>query len=175
MLVVGSGPIGMAAIVFAKCRGAEVSVIDGRSDRLRFAATALGADATYPLGPDLEQELGERTGGEFFDVVVDATGNVQAMQRGLNFLGHGGRYVLLSVVRDDFGFPDPEFHKRETTLLASRNALPADFAEVVTQIRAGRVPTAALATHRAPLAEAADIFSDWLKPESGVIKALVEI
>lgn len=175
VLVVGSGPIGMAAIIFAKCRGAEVSVVDGRRDRLDFAAATLGADATHALSPDLEAILGERTGGEYFDVVVDATGHVGAMRRGLNFVGHGGRYVLLSIVRDDIAFPDPEFHKRETTLLASRNALPADFAEVVTQMRAGSVPTAALATHRAALAEAPERFDQWRLPEAGVIKALIEI
>jgi 2-desacetyl-2-hydroxyethyl bacteriochlorophyllide A dehydrogenase len=175
VLVVGSGPIGMSAVIFARCRDAEVTVVDVRQDRLAFARDILGADHAVPLSPDLEQVLGEQTGGEYFDVVVDATGNVGAMQRGLAFVGHGGRYVLLSVVRDDLTFADPELHKRETTLLASRNALPADFAEVVTQMRAGRVPTKALATHRAPLAEAPERFDQWLRPEAGVIKALIEI
>ena len=175
VLVVGSGPIGMGAVISAKCRGAHVTVVDGRQDRLDFAAASLGADATDRLAPDLEAMFGDRTDGAFFDVVVDATGNIAAMQRGLNFVGHGGRYVLLSVVRQDITFPDPEFHKRETTLLASRNAVPVDFAEVVRQIHAGRVPTKALATHRAPLAEAPGKFDAWLKPEAGVIKALIEI
>jgi 2-desacetyl-2-hydroxyethyl bacteriochlorophyllide A dehydrogenase len=175
VLVVGSGPIGMGAVIFAKTRGAHVTVVDGRQDRLDFAASALGADATQKLSPDLEALFGDATDGEFFDVVVDATGNLAAMQRGLNFVGHGGRYVLLSIVRQDIAFPDPEFHKRETTLLSSRNAVPEDFAEVVRQIRAGRVPTRSLATHRAKLADAAGRFDAWLKPEAGVIKALIEI
>ena len=61
VLVVGSGPIGMAAIVFAKCRGAHVTVVDGRQDRLDFAAAALGADATEALSPDLEAMFADRT------------------------------------------------------------------------------------------------------------------
>jgi threonine dehydrogenase-like Zn-dependent dehydrogenase len=70
------------------------------------------------------------------------------MQRGFNFVGHGGRYVLVSVVRDDINFSDPEFHKREATLLASRNAQPDDFAEVVQQMRRER----SLPTHCARIA-----------------------
>ena len=65
-------------------------------------------------------------------------------ERGFGFLAHGARYVLLSVVRQDITFADPEFHKREATLFASRNAQPDDFAEVVRQMEAGKVPTRAL-------------------------------
>jgi 2-desacetyl-2-hydroxyethyl bacteriochlorophyllide A dehydrogenase len=175
VLVVGAGPIGIAAILAAKARGAEVTVMDMRQDRLDLARIALGADAVLRPGPEADAALAEATGGDFFDVVVDATGNVGAMRRGLGFLAHGGRYVLLSVVQEEIGFPDPEFHKRETTLLASRNALPEDFAEVVMQMQAGRIPVAALCTHQASLTEAAAALPEWLRPEAGVIKAMIAI
>jgi 2-desacetyl-2-hydroxyethyl bacteriochlorophyllide A dehydrogenase len=175
VLVVGAGPIGIAAILAAKARGAHVTAMDMRQDRLDLARSALGADEVLVPGPEAEAVLAEATHGEFCDVVVDATGNVGAMRRGLGFLAHAGRYVLLSVVQEEIGFADPEFHKRETTLLASRNALPEDFAEVVRWMRAGQIPTAALRTHHAPLAAAADAFSGWLRPETGVIKAMIEV
>jgi 2-desacetyl-2-hydroxyethyl bacteriochlorophyllide A dehydrogenase len=175
VLVVGAGPIGIAAILAGKARGAHVTAMDMRQDRLDLARTALGADEVLTPGPDAEAVLADATHGEFFDVVVDATGNVGAMRRGLNFLAHAGRYVLLSVVQEEIGFADPEFHKRETTLLASRNALPEDFAEVVRWMRAGQIPIAALRTHHAPLTAAAEAFPGWLRPETGVIKAMIEI
>ena len=175
VLVVGAGPIGIAAILFAKARGAQVSVIDRRQDRLDVALAALGADAVLLADEDTEAKLAEATRGEFFDVVVDATGNVGSIRNGLRYVGHGGRYVLLSVVREEIGFSDPEFHKRETTLLASRNALPADFAEVVTRMREGSIPVAALRTHHATLDEAVAQFPGWLRPEAGVIKATIEV
>ena len=174
VLVIGAGPIGMAAIVFAGLRGAEVTALDTRRDRLDVAGTALGARTTV-LSGTVQRDFEDATDGDLFDVVVDATGNVGSISRGLDFVGHGGRHVLLSVVREDLVFPDPEFHKRETTLLASRNALPADFAEVVTQMRAGRIATEALRTHRAALTDAPRRFEDWLRPEAGVIKAVLEV
>jgi 2-desacetyl-2-hydroxyethyl bacteriochlorophyllide A dehydrogenase len=174
VLVVGAGPIGMAALIFARARGAAVTVMDLRADRLAFSRTALDATATVIASQEAEAELAALTEGEFFDVVIDATGHLPSMKRGLSYVGHGGRYTLLSIVQDDIAFPDPEFHKRETTLLASRNALPEDFAEVIREIEAGAVPTAALATHRAPLADAPEVMPVWSTPQAGVIKAILE-
>jgi 2-desacetyl-2-hydroxyethyl bacteriochlorophyllide A dehydrogenase len=175
VLVTGSGPIGMSAIIFAKARGAHVTVMDTREDRLAFSVDRLGADETIIANGDAETQAERQTGGEWYDVVIDATGNAAPIQRGFGFLAHGARYVLLSVVRQDITFADPEFHKREATLFASRNAQPDDFAEVVRTIEAGRVPTRALNTHRGRLEDGASLFVDWLKPEAGVIKAILEV
>ncbi len=175
VLVTGAGPIGMSAIIFAKARGAHVTVMDTRADRLAFARDGLGADAILIADEDAETNAARMTGGNWFDVVIDATGVAAPMQRGFGFLAHGARYVLLSVVRQDIAFSDPEFHKREATLIASRNAQPDDFAEVVAQMRAGRVPTRALNTHRGPLSQGVELFQDWSRPEAGVIKAILDL
>lgn len=175
VLVVGSGPIGMSAIIFAKARGASVTVMDMREDRLAFTTESLGADHLLLANEEAEAKAKLLTDGDFFDVVIDATGNASAMQRGFGFVAHAGRYVLVSVVRTDITFSDPEFHKRETTLFASRNAQPDDFAEVVRQMDAGKVPTRALNTHRGALEDGAALFKDWLRPEAGVIKAILEV
>ena len=138
-----------------------------------FAAHA-GIAAAVPLGDGDEAELARLTDGEFFDVVFDATGNPQAMERGFRFIAHGGRYVLLSIVQGDIRFSDPEFHKREATLLSSRNATMEDFDTVIAAMRAGQVPHVALATHRLALGDLPARFPDLLDPGQGVIKALVE-
>jgi 2-desacetyl-2-hydroxyethyl bacteriochlorophyllide A dehydrogenase len=175
VLVVGAGPIGMSAIIFAKARGADVTVMDMREDRLDFTITSLGANRTLLANDEAEAHAKRLTDGDFFDVVIDATGNARAMQRGFGLVAHGGRYVLVSVVRDDITFSDPEFHKRETTLFASRNAQPDDFAEVVKQMENGRVPAAALNTHRGMLDDGAVLFTKWLQPGDKVIKAILEV
>jgi len=107
-------------------------------------------------------------------VVFDATGNAGAMERGFKFVAHGGRYVMISVVRDTIRFSDPEFHKRETTLLGSRNATMEDFETVLTAMRAGLIPDAALNTHRMPLSQVPSEFKTLLDPAQGVVKAIVE-
>ena len=173
VLVVGAGPIGMAAMIFAQLRGARVSALDGRQDRLDFCTGALGVAAGVPLGEGDEAQLANLTDGEFFDVVFDATGNPKAMERGFRFVAHGGTYVLISVVGADITFSDPEFHKREMTLLGSRNATAEDFGTVLDAMRAGLIPPG-LNTHRLALADVPARFKDLLDPAAGVIKAIVE-
>lgn len=174
VLVVGAGPIGMAAVIFSKLHDAQVTVLETRRDRLDFCAEHLKASACVQVGPDDEQRLAELTGGEFFDVVFDATGNPKAMERGFKFVAHGGAYVLISIVGANISFSDPEFHKRETTLLGSRNATAEDFEIVLAEMRAGRIPDAALNTHRMALADVPGGFEKLLDPAQGVVKAIVE-
>jgi 2-desacetyl-2-hydroxyethyl bacteriochlorophyllide A dehydrogenase len=174
VLVVGTGPIGMAALLFAHLRGAHVTALDTREERIKFCETHLGADASVLIGPNDIEQLSAITGGDFFDVVFDATGNARAMERGFQFIAHGGKYVMVSVVRDNITFSDPEFHKREATLLGSRNATLEDFETVLSAMRAGKIPTAALNTHRMQLAKVPEEFENLLDPAQGVVKAIIE-
>jgi 2-desacetyl-2-hydroxyethyl bacteriochlorophyllide A dehydrogenase len=174
VLVSGSGPIGIACALFAKLRGGEVTVIDSRPERLSLCREKLGIAHALNLSADMQAELLSITGGDMFDVVFDATGNPQAMENGFRYIAHGGTYVLVSVVSADIKFSDPEFHKREVTLMGSRNATAEDFDLVLKSMRAGKIPTGDLNTHRAPMQELPATLPQWIKPESQVIKAMVE-
>ncbi|MGG1948923.1 zinc-binding alcohol dehydrogenase family protein [Trinickia sp. NRRL B-1857] len=174
VLVVGAGPIGMAAMIFAKLRGANVTCLDTRTDRLELCKSQLNVDAAVAVGPTDADELASLTDNEFFDAVFDATGNIDAMNRGFGFVAHGGKYTLISIVPGQVTFSDPEFHKRETTLLASRNATTADFETVLEAMRAGRIPDRALNTHRMRLADVPEAFPRLLETGQTVVKALVE-
>jgi 2-desacetyl-2-hydroxyethyl bacteriochlorophyllide A dehydrogenase len=173
-LVSGSGPIGIACALFSKLRGGEVTVVDSRPERLTLCREKLGIQHALDLSPDLRAKLLSISNGDMFDVVFDATGNAQAMETGFGYIAHGGTYVLVSVVNADIKFSDPEFHKREITLMGSRNATAEDFNLVLEGIRAGKIPTADLRTHRASLQALPATISQWLKPESRVIKAMVD-
>ena len=174
-LVVGTGPIGVGVTLFAKLSGADVTVIDGRAERLSFCTSKLGINHAVTVGPDDLEELRTISNGEFFHHVFDATGSPKAMERGFSLVAHGGTYVLVSLVQGNISFSDPEFHKRETTLLSSRNATLKDFDTVISAMRNGLVPTAAIKTHRAPLFEVAARMPEWIRPEAGTIKALLEL
>ena len=175
VVVVGAGPIGLATAIFARARGGVVTLLDTRADRLAFAREAIDADHAVEADEGARDRLAALTGGDFFDCVFDCTGSPPAMNAGFTLVAHGGSYVLVSIVLGDVTFSDPEFHKRETTLLGSRNATRADFDTVFAALRSGALPTQALATHRASLDDAARVFPHWLDPASGVVKALIEI
>jgi 2-desacetyl-2-hydroxyethyl bacteriochlorophyllide A dehydrogenase len=145
VLVVGAGPIGVGTGLFARLNGAAVTLMDTRPARLDYARKALGFTNVLPA--DAGAALAATTGGEMFDIVFDATGSLAAMAQSLMYVAHGGKLVLVGVAPGNLVFPDPEFHKRETTLLASRNALAVDFDRVVAAMKDGGIPTAALQTH----------------------------
>jgi 2-desacetyl-2-hydroxyethyl bacteriochlorophyllide A dehydrogenase len=173
--VVGAGPIGIAASIFAKARGAEVFTLDTNVQRLAFCKDKVGVDHAFEVSSDIDDRLRTATDGDFFDVVIDATGNPKAMMTGFSYVGHGGTYVLLSIVRAEITFNDPEFHKREMALLGSRNATREDFDTVLDSMRNGKVPVAALASHRGTLDEAPGLVPKWSTLSAGVIKGLVEL
>ena len=97
------------------------------------------------------------------------------MEEAVRHVAHGGSLVLVSVVNDDITFSDPELHKREMTVLGSRNALRADFERVMAAIEDGRVPLQRLLTHRTSLARVAADIPRWTTDKKGLVKALVEI
>jgi 2-desacetyl-2-hydroxyethyl bacteriochlorophyllide A dehydrogenase len=175
VLVVGAGPIGIAVTIFAIQQGASVTIMDRTPSRAEFCVRELGAKAAIAVDDSAADRAAEITGGNGFDLVFDATGNPRAMEAGFTHVGHGGSYVLVSVVTSDITFNDPEFHKRETTLLGSRNATVDDFRAVMDAIREGAVPTDKLRTHWATLEELPSLVKSWAQPESGVIKAIVEL
>ncbi|WP_423605146.1 zinc-binding alcohol dehydrogenase family protein [Sphingomonas sp. MS122] len=175
VLVAGAGPIGMAVTLFAAQRGAEVTVLDGNRARARFCVERLGASAIITLDEDVPARVAALTEDDGFSAVFDATGSPTAIEAGFAHVAHGGTYVLVSIVAADIRFSDPEFHKREMTLMGSRNATIADFEAVIAAIRAGAVPVGAMHTHSAPLARLPDMIEGWMRPEARVIKAIVEV
>jgi 2-desacetyl-2-hydroxyethyl bacteriochlorophyllide A dehydrogenase len=174
VLVVGAGPIGLGAALFARLAGGQVAVLDQNAERARAAQDIIGA-AIIPGSGDVLEAVRDYSGGTGFDIVFDATGNRTAMERGFDFVTHGGRYVLVSVVKEPITFSDPDFHRKELTLYGSRNATSDDFRQVIAAIRSGDAPVDRLITHRTTLADAAHAIPLWATAKSGLIKALVEI
>ncbi|MDT8893073.1 zinc-binding alcohol dehydrogenase family protein [Halomonas sp. I1] len=173
-VIAGAGPIGMGILQIARSRGARTVVTDTNPERLAFCRNVLGAERTLRPGEDdVEGELEAMTGGALADVVFDATGNPHAMEAGFNFVGHGGRYVLVSIVKADIRFHDPDFHKKELTLLGSRNATREDFATVTRLMENGELRSDAMITHRGRLEEVPQLMPKWCEPASGVIKAMI--
>ncbi|WP_448663895.1 zinc-binding alcohol dehydrogenase family protein [Sphingomonas sp. CJ20] len=171
-LVVGAGPIGIACGLFARLAGAVVTLADTRLSRLDFARTHLGFADVVEAGPDLAAAAAERTDGDLFDTVFDATGSLGAMAQSLGYVAHGGTLVLVGVAPGDLVFADPEFHKRETTLLASRNALAADFARVKQAMLAGEIPVDALHTHSVDGADLPRRLPELIADADHVLKAI---
>ena len=178
ILVIGAGPIGLSVIEFAKLSGARTIVADMNAQRLAFVRERMGVTDTIEVKGDgsTMTRLTKLTDNKLCDVVVDATGSHRSMSSALEFCAFQGRLVYVGISQDDVQFPHATvMHRRELTLLASRNALSKDFARIITLIEDGRIDTKPWITHRASFDEMIGEFPNWLKPESGVIKAVVDL
>lgn len=176
VLVIGSGPIGLGVMAFAKHAGATVIAMDINEERLAFCKAWAKADHTIDArSGDAKRLLADLTHGDYPTIVFDATGNAASMTGAFDFAAHGGKLVYVGLVKDEITFSDPEFHKRELTLMGSRNATLEDFRHVVEVIERRSYDLGKYITHRASFEGMIAAFEGWLKPESRVIKAIVEL
>lgn len=176
VLVVGAGPIGLGTMEFARIAGAKVIALDVNDSRLQFCREKLNVDFTInALSENVNERLLEITNGDMPTVIIDATGNLKAINNGINYLAHGGRFVLIGLQKEAFSFNHPDFHKRETTLMSSRNATIEDFEHVIQSMKNGLVNPQTYITHRVNFEDVKKEFPNWLDPKNGVIKAMVAI
>lgn len=178
VLVIGAGPIGLSVIEFAKLSGAKTIVMDLNEQRLEFVRKKMSvSDTILSNGDGSELEtLKAMTGSNLAQVVIDATGSNKSMSHALTCCGFTGRLVYVGITQAELTFPHaPVLHRRELTIMGSRNALPPDFTRIIKLIEDGKIDTRPWITHQANFDELIAVFPSWLKPETGVIKALVRV
>ena len=177
VLTIGSGPIGLSALEFVRLSGATSIVMDMNEQRLDFCQNKMGVDHTIHFkgdGSALEQ-LREITNGNLAKLVIDATGSPQSMSNAINYVGFTGTLVFVGITTQEVSFPHPLMHRREMSILASRNALPDDFRKIIGHMEKGEIDTGNWITHRTDMAGMVEQFPTYLKPETGVIKAVVSV
>jgi len=176
VLVIGAGPIGLGTMEFARIAGGKVIALDINNDRLKFCKEKLKVEHTInAMNVDVLEQLRSITNGDMPTVVIDATGNLKAINNAFQYMAHGARYVLIGLQKGDISFSHPEFHKREATLMSSRNATREDFEHVISSMKTKKVDPTTYITHRVLFNQVKDEFEGWLNPANGVIKAMVEM
>jgi threonine dehydrogenase-like Zn-dependent dehydrogenase len=125
VVVQGSGPVGLNALVFASLAGAlRVLVVGAPAARLE-AARRLGAEETLDVTAETDPAarvrwVRERTSGRGADVVIEASGNPAAVPEGLEMVRDAGRYVVVGQYTDAGDVPvNPHRHinRRHATVL----------------------------------------------------------
>jgi 2-desacetyl-2-hydroxyethyl bacteriochlorophyllide A dehydrogenase len=160
VLVMGAGPIGLFTSLLAKIQGATVEVLEPNPSRLQFCLENIGVSEASAAS---------------YATVIDATGNLQAIESGFAQLAHGGKYVLIGLQKQAISFSHPEFHKREATLMSSRNATIADFDYVMDLFRSGKMEAGMFISHRFGKNQVLDIFTKINAPGAQVIKSMITL
>lgn len=176
VLVIGAGPIGIGTMEFARIAGGKVIALDINEQRLAFCRDNIQVQYTLNArDTDVKEQLAQLTNGDMPTVVIDATGSLRAIENAFQYMAHGARLVLVGLQKEGISFSHPEFHKREATLMSSRNATQEDFEHVIASMKKGWVSPTTYITHRVEFDEVKSNFASWLDPANGVIKAMVSI
>ena len=173
VVVIGAGPIGLGTAAFAKLKTKRVYMIDISPERLAFVEK-LGLAEVINGKDDVAAILKEKLDGDMPTTVFDATGNVKSMENAVNYISHGGQLVFVGHTKGDLTFSNPAIHSRELSIHCSRNATIEDFQTVVDALKSGAVDVEQWITHRATPEELVENFESWTRPETGVVKGLLE-
>jgi threonine dehydrogenase-like Zn-dependent dehydrogenase len=125
VVVQGSGPVGLNAAIFSLLSGAQAVFVAGAPAARLAAARALGADDVLDIGAVSDPAgrvrwVRDRTAGRGADVVIEASGNPQAVREGLEMLRDAGRYVIVGQYTDAGEValnPHAHINRRHATVL----------------------------------------------------------
>ena len=138
LMITGAGPIGLFALLAAKVRGAEVTVADVLDGRLE-KAKAFGADHTVnAAAPDAAEQMNAFSGGQGFDVCVEACGKPATFLTCIEQAAQGANLILIGNGKTQTTFLHSILIKKELNVFGSRNAYTADFEALIELVRTGK-------------------------------------
>ncbi len=173
--VLGPGPIGLQAMQAARAYGArQVVMIGGRPSR-RDLALRLGADAVIdPRTQDLEAETLRVTGGDRFDVLIEATGNPAVTRQMMALVRPRGRISMVGLFNSQRGELDLDAFVVNNITLRGALGSPNVWDETIQLLEAGRIQAQPLISERQPLERATDVLRRIAGRPPELIKVVLE-
>lgn len=175
VLLIGAGPIGLSVLTFALIAGARVILLELNEKRIEFCKRRYDLFEVLSKTKDVSAKLCRLLNGDLPTAVFDATGHQESMMRAPGYVSNGGRLVYVGITGSRISFDGPDFHRREMTMLSSRNSCIGDLQRVISHIEAGQIDTSPWITHTASPEDMIRDFPKWLDPNSGVVKAVLQM
>ncbi len=174
MAILGSGPIGMCVLLYARHQGVKnIYVTDKIDDRLEKAAKA---GAIWTGNPDKEDivDIINREEPLGLDCIFDCCGMQEAMDQAVELLKPGGKIMIVGIPEfDNWLFPADKTRRKEMCIQNVRRQ-NGRLQKAIDLIAEGKINTDQLVTHRFSFPrtnEAFDLVNDY---RDGVMKALIE-
>jgi len=166
-IVAGAGPIGLSVIEFLRLAGCDIGLIEKMPERLEFASRHHNLKRYYPSHDEARQEAPST-------FVFDCTGDRGSMESAIHLLQQGGTLTFVGLINDKISLFDPDLHRREATILASRNSTPAEHHRVLDLMESKRIDVSAWPTEYSSPEAMENRFPLWLRRQAGVVKSIVE-
>lgn len=155
--VLGLGVTGQLHAQIAKARGASPLIGITRSADKRELAAKMGADLTFPGGPEAVQKVREATSGRGADVVIDTTGMLPVVADAIEMVRFGGRLLLFGIITAKEGaLPFYQLYFKEIQVINSRVAKSEDYPASIHLVQRGLVKLHPLISNVLPLGDLKD-------------------
>jgi len=174
MLIMGSGPIGLFAIMRAKALGAKVLIADMLECRLELAKK-FGADRIVNVKQNnLHEECLKFTDGNGFDVCVEACGAPETFLSCLNEAAHGANVILIGNGKRETTFVHSIILKKELNIFGSRNSFTKDFETLIDLVKNGQADILKIVSGVYEKEKAKDAFEALVHNDGTLAKILIK-
>lgn len=172
--VVGCGPVGLAAVVAARERGAAiVYAVDAVAERLALASR-LGARPVDVERDDPRTAVLAATGGRGVDAVLEAVGSPAASRLAFDLLRPGGTLAAVGVHSEpSFPFSPAEVYDKNLTYRAGRCPARVYLERSLALLASRRYDLGAIITHRLPLEDGPRGYQLFAARREGCIKVIL--
>ena len=153
-------------------------MLDLNEQRLDFCKATMGVNHTVTLpgrrlGAGAAQGVDRRRACRPWSSTRPAAPS--RCRNAFNYVAHTGKLVFVGITTDELKFAHPLMHRREMTLSPRGTRCRPTSTGSSSIIEEGRIDTRPWITHRTPFDELIGNFPSYTRPETGVIKAMVEV
>ncbi len=174
VLVVGAGTIGILAAFAAKVFGANVTVCDVAENKLKIAQKLGIENVLLNTGENFIDEVNKITNGNGFDATIEAVGLPSTFQNCIDAAAFGGHVVLIGVGKSNLDFNFTMIQKKELNIHGSRNAVKADFEEVIAIIKEKNIDIEGIVTTEFDFENASQAFEEFSTNSANILKVLIK-
>ena len=178
--VLGSGTIGLTAIVAARAMGAGKVFSTARYEQQATLAKKLGADDALPDdGPAFWDAIAEATDGRGADITIETVGGHQSatVQQAVAVTRDQGRIVIIGGFRRpiEFDFLTPMLNEQSIIFSSCYAVLEGrhDYELAIDMIADGKAPIEQMVTHRYGLDQIQQGFETSYDKSTGVVKVQI--
>lgn len=173
ILIMGAGPIGLFALIKAKAMGAKVMIADLLDNRLAIAKE-YGADFTVNTkNTNIVKASEEFTNGNMFDICIEACGLPVTFLNCIDCAATGANIILIGNGKKETTFLHSMILKKELNIFGSRNALTADFEELIDLVSKGKADVLKMVSAVYHYSEAATAFEKLAHNDGNIAKVLL--
>ncbi len=172
LLVMGTGPQGLMAILVARALGAGRIIAVGSGARLDLAQQ-LGAIPIDYRGGRVPEEVRELTDGLGVPSVLECAGTAAALRDCCLSAAKGGAVSVIGIPHEDPQLPMKRIVLDEIEIVGNR-ANPNTAEAALALLVSGRVDLTPLLTHRFPLAQFARALDVFERRQEGAVKVAIK-